>query len=191
MGRKVIQMKVALNGIQPEIWRRFIVDSSISLYRLHRILQEIMGWTNSHLFSFDVRGIEYSAADEEFGDEMSDDFEDARITTLESFHLKTNSKIKYIYDFGDYWEHTIKVEKVVEANSLSQIPHCIEGARNCPPEDCGSVPGYYDLVAAMKNLDSDEAKELIEWLGGTYDSEFFDINEINSILKSMSASIGN
>jgi hypothetical protein len=184
-------MKVALNGIQPEIWRRFIVDSSISLYRLHRILQEIMGWTNSHLFSFDVRGIEYSAADEEFGDEMSDDFEDARITTLESFHLKTNSKIKYIYDFGDYWEHTIKVEKVVEANSLSQIPHCIEGARNCPPEDCGSVPGYYDLVAAMKNLDSDEAKELIEWLGGTYDSEFFDINEINSILKSMSASIGN
>jgi hypothetical protein len=184
-------MKVALNGIQPEIWRRFIVDSSISLYRLHRILQEIMGWTNSHLFSFDVRGIEYSAADEEFGDEMSDDFEDARITTLESFHLKTNSKIKYIYDFGDYWEHTIKVEKVVEANSLSQIPHCIEGARNCPPEDCGSVPGYYDLVAAMKNLDSDEAKELIEWLGGTYDSKFFDINEINSILKSMSASIGN
>ena len=179
MTTQMIQMKISLDDIRPEIWRRFLVDSSISLDKFHDIIQEIMGWTNSHLYGFIIDGVDYSLPDDEF----ESDSEDTRGTTLKELGLRPKQEIKYTYDYGDDWEHTITVEKISEDDMKMKSAYCIEGARNCPPEDCGSIPGYEDIVEAMKKPNSKQAKGYIEWLGGSYDPEKLEIDEINDALK--------
>ena len=176
-----LKLKVKLNGVKPEIWRSFVVDSALSLEDLHDVLQVVMGWDDSHLYIFEINGMEY-------GNPSDDDFTDveaARKVTLAKLGLQEKDKFGYTYDFGDDWGHTIKVEKILPGENPYGSPFCLEGARNCPPEDCGSIPGYEDIVEAMKNKKSKEAKEFIEWLGEPYDPEYFDIEGINKRLKSI------
>ena len=166
MGKEIIQMKISLDGIRPQIWRRFIVESSISLEKLHEIIQIVMGWDNCHLYSFSIGGDETS-----------------KKMTLKDLGLREKGMIGYVYDFGDNWEHTIIVEKITSSDKKIETPRCIAGARNCPPEDCGSVPGYEDVVEAMKKPKSRKAREYIEWFGDIYSPVRFDISEINNNLK--------
>ncbi|MDD5672655.1 MAG: plasmid pRiA4b ORF-3 family protein [Chitinivibrionales bacterium] len=165
MENMIIQMKIVLEGIVPKIWRSFVVESSISLANLHEIIQIVMGWENMHLYSFSIFGAEA-----------------AKKIKLHELNLKTNSTIGYLYDFGDEWEHTITVEKIISSDKKIKTPRCIAGARNCPPEDSGSVPGYEDIVDAMKRPKSGKAREYIEWLGDVYNPAQFDIKEINKKL---------
>lgn len=90
-----------------------------------------------------------------------------------------NRHADYIYDFGDYWEHSILLENILEAKDKVQYPICLSGERACPPEDCGSIPGYEDLCEIMKNRKDEEYQEMIEWLGVEYDPEHFDVEEIS------------
>jgi len=91
----------------------------------------------------------------------------------------------YLYDFGDGWEHVIELEKIIVGDKTSSKPRCIAGKRACPPEDCGGIYGYYDLLVAIKDPDHPEHENMIEWLGGDLDSEFFDVDEINKILSTL------
>ena len=175
MAKQIIQLKISLEYIKPEIWRRYVVDSAASLDRFHDIIQAVMGWTNSHLYGFSIDGIDYSPADDEF----DSDYEDTKGKTLKKLGLRLKQKIKYAYDFGDDWQHTIVVERILENAAGMEPPICIDGARNCPPEDCGSVPGYQDIVEAMKKPKSKQAQEFIEWLGEPYDPDKFETDEIN------------
>ncbi len=184
METKLIQMKIELAEISPTIWRRFIVDSSITLDDLHDVVQTVMGWDNAHLYSFEIMHQTYLSPD---ADDEDSDFGDAEQgdTTkvkLSQLPLKKKSKLHYTYDFGDSWEHVITVEDIVPATENSMAPICLEGQRACPPEDCGSVPGYEDIVDALKNPKSKEAQETLEWLG-EYDPDEFDVKEINSALR--------
>jgi hypothetical protein len=179
MKKELIQMKISLDGIKPEIWRRFIVDSSISLDDFHDIIQIVMGWTNSHLYGFSISGVEYMPSD----DDCEQDAEDTQGVTLKKLKLRKNDKIRYVYDFGDDWGHTIKIENVFTPEEEVITPVCLDGARNCPPEDCGSIPGYEDIIHAMKKPTTKAAKEFIEWLGEKYDAELFDCDEINTVFK--------
>lgn len=181
MGSQLLQMKISLNNIKPQIWRRFTVDSSISLDKFHEIIQFVMGWTNSHLYEFTIDGIAYSPSVED--DFFENESENTKGKTLEKLGVSPKQKIKYLYDFGDYWEHTIVIEKIYDQDSEIIPPFCIEGARNCPPEDCGSTPGYEEIVQAMKNPRTKKAKEFTQWLGYSYDPEEFDLEEINFALK--------
>ena len=92
--------------------------------------------------------------------------------------MKTNFSYRfsfqYEYDFGDSWEHEVLVEGVVPPDSKVKYPHCLEGARACPPDDCGGVWGYSDFVEAIQNPDNERHEELMEWVGGRFDSEDFD-----------------
>jgi hypothetical protein len=177
---KLMQLKIKLDEIKPDIWRRFIIDSSFTLSQLHEVIQIVMGWENYHLYEFDIHGEAYGIPNDEyeiFGVEMND----CKKTKIEKLNLKPKDKFTYTYDMGDDWRHKIIVEKITQNEEVSS-PMCIEGARNCPPEDCGSIPGYEDIVNAMNNPKSKEAKELIEWLGGIYDPEIFHIETINEEL---------
>jgi hypothetical protein len=179
-----VEMTIKLDGIKPDIWRRFVVDTSLTLDDLHNIIQVVMGWDYEHLYSFTIGGIEYGIPDD--GDDFfGNEVDDARKTKLSKLHFHEKDKFGYLYDFGDSWEHTIKVGKILPGENPYGLAFCIEGARNCPPEDCGSVPGYEDIVEAMKNRKSKEAKEFIEWLGEPYDPEHFDRDLINKRLKGM------
>lgn len=177
----LLKMKVKLEGAKPEIWRSFVVDSSISLSDLHDVLQIVMGWTDSHLYIFEIHGVEYGVPSDEDYEEVTD----AKKVKFSKLELHEKDKFRYTYDFGDDWVHTIKVEKILPGENPYGSPFCLEGERNCPPEDCGSIPGYEDIVEAMKNKKSKEAKEFIEWLGEPYDPEYFDIEEINKRLKNL------
>lgn len=178
MKKKVYQIHIALKGIRPKIWRRILVDSDILLVDFHRIIQSTMGWTNSHLHLFSDGIEEYSP--EEF---EVDNAIDSRKVKLDKILRKEKSKIIYEYDFGDGWEHDIVLEKVLLPDNQIKTPECIAGKRNCPPEDCGGVWGYAEMLDVLKQPDHEEYESYIEWLGYKFDPEYFKKDEINELLR--------
>ncbi|MEW6525457.1 MAG: plasmid pRiA4b ORF-3 family protein [Spirochaetota bacterium] len=172
------QLKISLNDIKPLIWRRFIVDSQIKLPDLHKVIQTVMGWTNSHLHQFIKDGKFYSEPDEESFIECID----YRKIKLNQILQKEKQSFIYEYDFGDGWEHKIVLEKIIKGN-IYKHPLCIDGQRSCPPEDCGGPYGYQDLLKIISNPNNDEYDEMMEWLGNDFDPEHFDIELINERLK--------
>jgi hypothetical protein len=169
----VYQLKVTLTESKPPIWRRFQVAGNITLHRLHLILQDVMGWTNSHLYRFDIGGIQYSIPDPEEDEFNGLHFVDSRRTKLSKVVPREKARFTYEYDFGDSWEHEILVEKMISPESGAQYPVCLAGKRACPPEDCGGIWAYEEL----------EYHGMIEWLGGSFDPEEFDIARVNRILR--------
>lgn len=179
-GQTVYQVKVTLKGIRPPIWRRFLTLSDISLYRLHEILQVVMGWTNSHLYQFDTGKAHFGEPDPEHGMEMRD----AKRAKLNQVAPKEKLKFVYEYDFGDTWLHEILVEAILPAEPGVQYPVCLSGRRACPPEDCGGIGGYAHLLDVIQDPDHEELEEMTEWLGGGLDAERFDLDEVNKTLRS-------
>jgi hypothetical protein len=116
------------------------------------------------------------------GDLTELDGEDEDAVTLAEVCPKAKSKLTYEYDFGDGWEHTLAVQKIVEAEKGAEHPLCLAGKGACPPEDCGGVWGYYDLLDALANPRHERHEELLEWLGGPFDPEAFDLDEVNRML---------
>ncbi len=169
-------LKITL--LEIDIWRRVVVKSDITLPQLHRLIQVVMGWTNSHLHRFIVDKIFYSAP--EFDDDYSES-EDYTRVKLFKIADRNNYKFKYEYDFGDSWVHEIKVEKIMSIDKELYKPQCLEGKKACPPEDCGSIPGYFDILEAFKDKNNPEHEELFEWLGD-YDPEYFNISDVNRLL---------
>jgi len=189
MDSQNIQMKISLDYITPLIWRRFIVNDSITLHRFHQIIQVIMGWTDSHLYSFNINKIEYQFPDKE-NDSFYKDLvfgtppANSKKIKLSELNLKPKQKMKYIYDFGDDWAHTILIEKILEIDEGLKTPICIDGERNNPPEDCGSVPGYERILEVLQKKNrTEEDKELIEWVGEDFNPEEFDVKDKNKLLQ--------
>ena len=178
MAQQIYQIQISLKGFTPKIWRRVLINSDITLVDFHKIIQTTMGWSNSHLHQFE-KGREYYAP-KDFELEDAIDSKKIKLTSL----LKTEKdKIKYEYDFGDGWEHDIVLEKILPFDKTINLPSCIKGNGNCPPEDCGGVWGYADLLKIISNPKNKEYNEMIEWLGEGFDPDYFDIEEINEMLK--------
>ena len=134
--RPIIQLKVILSGIEPEIWRRIQVSSDITLDRLHRVIQVVMGWHGDHLHQFVVGERYYGippANDSFLGPPMKDE----RGARLRQMISNEGDQFVYEYDFGDSWEHSLEVEKIVPVEEAEETPICLDGERACPPEDCG------------------------------------------------------
>jgi hypothetical protein len=179
------QLKVTLLGTEPPVWRRLRVPGNAKLPWLHAVLQVAMGWTNSHLHQFLTRDACYS--DPRINREMltgPDGDRDETKATLMQIAPTEGEEFGYEYDFGDSWEHAIKVEKIFpHASDASTIALCLDGARACPPEDCGGFSGYADLLKILKNRKHPEHKAMKEWIGGDFDAESFDLANINTWLR--------
>ena len=175
----VYQLKVTLKNSKPPIWRRIQVNSDINLYRLHQNLQVMMGWTDSHLHQFIVHGEYYGTPDP--------DFEVTNETSIKLDRVVSGAgdKFVYEYDFGDSWEHSILVEKILQPETGVNYPICLTGKRACPPEDCGGIWGYGDLLEAIQDPAHPEHEEMLEWLGGRFDPEEFDVDMVNQRLKTI------
>jgi hypothetical protein len=180
--RFVYQLKVTLNDSKPPIWRRILVPSDVSLDRFHMILQVAMGWTNSHLHQFISGRKMYGMTGDEWGMELDLDVEDENKYKLSDLLKEEKDSLIYEYDFGDSWEHKIILEKKLPYDKSLKVPSCIKGKRACPPEDCGGVWGYEELLEVMKNPSHPEYENMLEWLGGEIDSEYFDREEVNKRL---------
>ena len=111
---------------------------------------------------------------------------DEKSVKLNALLKKEKQKIRYIYDFGDDWQHVIELEKILSTDTASSTPKCITGRRACPPEDCGGIDGYYEILDIINDPDHPEREETLEWLGEEdFDPAFFDVNEINSRLSDL------
>lgn len=178
----IYQLKVTLKGCRPPIWRRVQVRGSTTLGQLHWVIQLSMGWTNSHLHSFTVEGIEYGERMPDLGfDDL--DMRDESKVLLSKIVRGEKFKFSYLYDFGDSWDHEILVEKVLEPDPEVDYPICIKAKRACPPEDCGGVWGYGAFLEAIQDSDHPEHEELLEWVGGVFDPETVELDEVNRQLQ--------
>ena len=174
----VHQLKITLTGIRPPIWRRLQVSSSINLRRLHDVIQAAMGWTQSHLYQFQVGDVEFGEPDDEFGMPIRS----AKSTSLRKIAPEPGAVFSYEYDFGDSWQHRIEVEKVLPPEPGVRYPRCLTGKRACPPEDVGGIWGYAEFLQAIRDLKHPEHTELLEWAGGAFDPEAFDLQAVNEQL---------
>ena len=176
----VFQIKVILMGIIPLIWRR-IQTKDCNLVELHDLLQVTMGWEFEHLYRFIIGGIKYA----DLGMASQEDTEDACDTNLSEILPARNRRPRfhYKYDFGDQWMHQLIVEERFPLEQGVQYPICVAGQRACPPEDCGGPWGYSDFVEVISNPDHRRHEQLLEWVGGEFDPERFDLESVNKKLR--------
>jgi hypothetical protein len=167
----ILQVRIELRGTKPKVWRRVLVPHTITLLKLHLVIQAAFGWGHAHLHEFlGGDGERYGSPDPLYDSPDSVNSERVRLTTV----LRT-STLSYVYDFGDYWDHRITVEKTHAADPLMTLPFCIGGAGATPPEDCGGVHGYAEFVRVMANPNDPEHQNLVEWIGvDTWDPTAFD-----------------
>jgi hypothetical protein len=178
--RKIYQLKISLVGAKPPIWRRVLVSNGITFEGLHNVIQISMGWTNSHLHQFLCGDTVYGIIDDDLDFGM--DVEDENKHKITKALVNEKDSIVYEYDFGDDWQHKVLLEKVLPFKLGAQYPVCIKGKRECPPEDCGGIWGYHDLVDILQDSDNPEYEEMLEWVGGELDPDEFDLDETNLML---------
>lgn len=177
---KILEIDITLQGSNPKIWRRVLIPANLNFRELHYVIQFSMGWTNSHLHQFIV-----GRRDRCIGIRLEDGFddtemEDGREVNISELLANPKDKITYEYDFGDGWEHLVEVKKVLEPELGKHYPVVIDGAMACPPEDCGGIWGYADLVETMKKKGTKKYKEMLEWLGEDFEPQAFEMAEINA-----------
>ena len=178
--KEIYQIKMSLDGVSPPIWRR-ILTPDISLEWLHYIIQKTMGWDNDHAYQFWVD--KKSFADSEFAGRWSEDEEDSSQVRLRQIVRGRKKKFKYVYDYGDNWQHTIEVEGKIPRQEGLRYPVCIEGENRCPPEDVGGVWRYQFFREAINYPDHPNHKDWKEWWEGPFDPEEFDLKAVNHRLE--------
>ena len=172
-----LQLHLELRYLKPKVWRRVLVPETITLAKLHAVIQAAFQWGGGHLHEFDAAGERYGTADPDYDAPGSVLSEKTRLTKA----MTASGTIDYVYDFGDNWQHRIKLEKRLAPLGM-KLPMCVAGANAAPPDDCGGVPGYVDFVEAMADPAHPEHQAMKEWLGRDWDPQAFDIDHINSWL---------
>ncbi len=173
--QQVYQFKISLKGVKPSIWRRIQVPETYTFWDLHTAIQDAMGWFDSHLHLFNILNPR-TGQKEEIGipDEDGElDFLTGWEIPISSYFSLKNKKADYDYDFGDNWEHNLLLEKIIARDPDQKYPLCMAGERACPPEDCGGIWGYEDLLKIMKDPSHDEHDRMMEWLDSNFDPERF------------------
>ena len=185
-------LKITLEGTQnPIVWRKVKVNEHISFERLHYVIQSIFDWEQAHLYAFtyktkgkkifieDPKSMEDEAnmfLNNDFFKQLKEQLEDLGMvetkdnkdhlrsdkTFLSDILKRKNSKALYEYDFGDSCVHTIMVEAITD--ELLLVPICIDGEGQAPPEDCGGVWGYQDMLEILKDKDAEDYENTVEWL---------------------------
>jgi hypothetical protein len=174
----VFSMRIVLLEHEPEIWRRVIVPGSVRLDKLHLILEDVMGWTNSHLHQFRMSNALYGMHVEDWSEDELDEVE----YTLSEV-VRPGGRFLYDYDFGDSWEHEVIVEHASTIRPVLKFAVCTDGARACPPEDVGGTGGYADLLEALRDPRHEEHAQYRAWVGEDFDPARFDLAQVNAALQ--------
>jgi hypothetical protein len=179
----IYQIKVTLEGSKPPIWRRLLVRSDVTLAELHDIIQAAFGWWDYHLHQFIVGETYFGVPDPDYEGYL--EMNDEQDVTLRQVAPREGFKFRYEYDFGDSWLHQVLVEKILSPEPGQDYPVCIRGRRARPPEDVGGIGGYYHFLEAVQDPDHEEHDEYLEWVGGEFDPEAFDLEEVNQALAAL------
>jgi hypothetical protein len=184
-GAPLYQLKITLQWSDPAIWRRVVVRADMRLDRLHEVMQEVMPWTDSHMHQFVLGRTFYGVPDLET--DMGFETLDERRHTVAELAPAAKKKFIYEYDFGDSWSHEVKLEKILPPDAGFKHPVCLAGANACPPDDCGGIPGYYQMLAILADPENEEHDHWLEWVGGQWNPEHFALAEANQRLKKLKA----
>jgi len=168
---EICSVRIELLHTDPLIWREVEVPTSVTLKVLHDIVQIAMGWFDCHLWEFSVHGTTY-------GLPMDDDWGaapcvDATKVRLRDVLTPRRTRIDYLYDMGDSWEHRLTVTKIRQGDPGVSYPRYVAGEWAAPPEDCGGIPGFYHALEAMADPDHPDHAYITEWLDG-YDPKQID-----------------
>ena len=185
MGAKgIVRLKITLDRVEPVVMRRITVRFGVRFARLHKIIQAAMGWSSSHLWEFRAGGTGWGPRDDyEFGDGPLDADKATLLRVIEDVSTKT---IRYIYDFGDNWQHTIKIERIFpDVPGLAQ-PFLLEAIGRCPPEDIGGPLGYREMLDALADPQHARHDELVERHGG-FDPAAVDLKGLEAAVDALAA----
>ena len=180
---KTMVFRISLLDIKPEIWREIEVPAIYSFWDLHVAVQDVMGWLDCHLHAFRIPDPKTREI-EEIGIPTEDGFLDSPPTSpgwetaIADYFINPGDQASYQYDFGDNWEHHIRLERIADRKKGMKFPKCLNGARACPPEDCGGTCGYEELLKTIIDPAHEEYENMMEWLGGEFDPESFDANSV-------------
>lgn len=178
--RPVFQLRIELQEVEPTVWRSIRVPGWITLAKLHQILQIVMGWTDTHLHEFDIRGARYGVPDPDFNDPP---VTSEKRVTLTDVLTPAVRAFTYSYDFGDDWQHTVRIETRGTVGPGERPLLCLSGANACPPEDVGGPYGYVEFLAAIHDPQHSEHQEYLQWCGGAFDPAGFDLLAVNKRLR--------
>jgi hypothetical protein len=177
MTTAVARLKVTLDDVEPKVLRRIEVPADIKLDRLHLTLQAALGWTNSHLYEIRAKDVGFGLPDPDWPGGRLDARKARLIDVLEDAGTKT---LRYLYDFGDGWEHTIKIERLTDPEPNVAYPRLIEASGRCPPEDVGGPWGYDELIEALHDPQHERHAEMREWVGEEFDPQKFDAEPLKA-----------
>ena len=182
--QNVYQFKITLRDVTPPVGRHVQVPETYTFWDLHVAIQDAMGWSDCHLHDFKLRKSGAPANDflrlgipEDGALVGEQDIADWTVRISDWF-LSESTTATYTYDFGDNWTHAVAFEERLPRERGATYPRCVAGKRACPPEDCGGPWGYADLLKIIRNPRRREHKEMMEWLGGPFNAEAFDPQEV-------------
>ncbi|HET6177785.1 MAG TPA: plasmid pRiA4b ORF-3 family protein [Candidatus Sulfotelmatobacter sp.] len=178
---EIYQLKVTLLGTSPPIWRRLLVPANVTLAQLHDVLQAAMGWEDGHMHEFSVGQRRFGRPDPQDPLMGISSAENERAVRLSSILGRVGSRAIYTYDFGDGWEHAVVLEKRLPVDPSTMYPVCTDGQLACPPEDCGGIPGFYDLAEALNDPNHERHQEMLDWIG-EFDPQAFSVDYANRML---------
>ena len=180
---RVFQFRIELPEILPLIWRRILVPSDYNFWDLHVAIQDSMGWLDYHLHHFEIKA-KGKKKTEHIGIPDFDRFEEIQEVypgweiPVRAYFNDLGITAKYLYDYGDSWWHTVRLEGYLIREKYRDYPVCIGGARSCPPEDCGGERGYAELLTTLSNRENDEYEDMKTWVGEEWDPEYFDKDKV-------------
>lgn len=175
-----LSLRIALRWVEPEVWREVIVPETITLRKLHHVIQSAMGWYDCHLHEFVIGDRHYGVPDPDGSDWDPIPLESENGVSLLKA-LGRSKRLKYIYDYGDCWEHTVTIgRRLLPPPTQTRIAAlCVAGENACPPEDVGGAPGYDEFRRAIADPNHEEHEDMLEWFGSAFDPARCDIALIN------------
>jgi len=181
---RIFHLRIELLHVEPLVWRRVWVPETVKLKKLDRIIQEAMGWTNSHLHAFTIEDKRYGAQEQDdWG--MDPHLQDEKRYAIRDVLGDAGFEFTYVYDFGDDWMHRIIVERIEVATPINNWAMCVAGENACPPEDVGGPPGYEAFRLAMADKSHPEFADYWNWIGGPFDPAAFDMNLANQRIRKL------
>jgi hypothetical protein len=186
----IYEVKITLSGCRPAIMRTIAVRD-MTLGDLHFAIQIAMGWQNCHMHEFEVKGTKARFSSPEFnepspfGFDFGPQWDNEEAMTLSRLVASDHRRLVYVYDFGDGWTHEILISKPKPSKPELTYPCCLKGQFAGPPEDCGGIWGYLDLVDALHTPPAErteDQRERLEWLG-RFDPEKFDPAKVTKALQ--------
>jgi hypothetical protein len=189
----VYYLRVTLEDSKPAIWRDILVPSDLTLEALHYVIQTVMGWENCHGHQFIAEKVLYTNetdhinTDDDYGlldiEELEKQDRNEKKYTVAQLLTKEDAIIIYEYDLGDSWTHQIELKKILPIDANAHQPRCIKGEKACPPEDCGGIWGYTDMLESLQNPENPEDTQILTWFGENFNPAHFDIEAVNRTLR--------